>query len=133
MGVEIEKFVVLSKLRISGEIIATNRPTPWRGLRVDFVSNDPKVVYGEEILKAMARGGVLVAEVQPGSAADDAGFKVGQIIVKVEDRPVKNPADFAGAVEGLKGTVTLTTEGERTVLGPVNRPESTEIGRTRSR
>jgi serine protease Do len=112
-GIEIEKTVTLSKLPMSGEIIATNRPATWRGLRVDFVSTNPKVVYGEEILKAMAQGGVLVVEIQPGSAADDAGFKVGQIIVKVEGQPVKNPADFAAAVEGLRGTVTLTTEGER--------------------
>ncbi len=114
-GVEIEKKVVLSKLRMSGEVIATNRPTTWRGLRVDFVSTDPKVVYGEDILRAMAQGGVLVVEVQPDSAAAEAGVKAGQIIVKVEGRPIKTPADFAAAVEGVKGTVSLTTEGDRTV------------------
>jgi serine protease Do len=114
-GVEIEKTVVLSKLRMSGEVIATNRPTNWRGLRVDFLSTIPGVNYGPEILRAMAQGGVLVAEVQPGSAADDAGLKVGQIIVRVEGRPIKTPADFAEAVEGIKGPVKLTTEAERQV------------------
>ena len=114
-GVEIEKTVVLSKLRVLGEVIATNRPTTWRGLRVDFVSTDPKVVYGADILRAMAQGGVLVAEVQPGSAADEAGIKVGQIIVSIEGRPIKTPSDFAKAVEGLRGSVNITTEGERTV------------------
>ena len=114
-GLTIEKTVVLSKLRMSGEVIATNRPMTWRGLRVDFVSTIPGVNYGEEILRAMAQGGVLVSEVQPGSSADDAGIKVGQIIVKVEGQPIKTPADFANVVEGLKGTVHLTTEGDRSV------------------
>ena len=112
---EIEKTVVLSKLRITGEVIATNRPAPWRGLRVDFLSTDPRVAYGPAVLKAMAQGGVLVTEVQPGSAADEAGIKVGQYITRVEGESVKTPGDFAKAVEGLRGSVSLTTEGERAV------------------
>jgi S1-C subfamily serine protease len=63
----------------------------------------------------MAVGGVVVSEVQPGSAAEEAGIKVGQIIINVDGEPVKNPADFAKAVENLKGSVKLTTEGDRTV------------------
>jgi serine protease Do len=114
-GVIIEKTVVLSKLPMKGEVIATNRPIVWRGLRVDFVSTDPRVSYGEDVIRAMAMGGVLVIEVQPGSASADAGIKVGQIIVKIEGQPIKTPADFANAVEGLKGTVSLTTEGNRVV------------------
>ena len=114
-GLEIEKTVVLSKFRVMGEVIATNRPTTWRGLRVDFVSTNPRVIYGPDVLKAMAQGGVLVTEVQPGSAADEAGIKVGQIIVGVDGQPIKTPADFAKAVENLKGTVNLTTEGDRNV------------------
>jgi len=113
-GVTIEKTIMLSKLPIKGEIIATNRPAPWRGLRVDFVSALPGV-NGPEILGAMARGGVLVVEVQPGSAADDAGLKSGQIVVKVEGRPIKTPGEFAAAVQDIKGPVHLTTEGDREV------------------
>jgi hypothetical protein len=40
---------------------------------------------------------------------------VGQIIINVGGEPVKNPTDFAKAVENLKGSVRLTTEGDRTV------------------
>ncbi len=114
-GEEIEKTVVLSKLRITGEVIATNRPAPWRGLRVNFLSTDPRVSYGPAVLKAMAQGGVLVTEVVPGSAADEAGLKVGQCIVKVDGLSVKTPGDFTRAIEGLTGSVRLTTEGEQTV------------------
>ncbi len=114
-GEELEKTVVLSKLRITGEVIATSRPAPWRGLRVDFLSTDPRVSYGPAVLKAMAQGGVLVTEVVPGSAADDAGIKVGQCIIKVDGHPVKTPGDFVNVVKGLTGPVTLATEGEQVV------------------
>ncbi len=110
----IEKTVVLSKLRIAGEVIATSRPLAWRGLRVDFTSTDPRVSYGPDVIKAMSKGGVLITEVQPGSSADEAGLKVGQYIVSVDGMSVKTPAAFADAVEKLKGPVVLTTEGEKT-------------------
>ena len=112
---ELEKTVVLSKLPISGEVIATTRPAPWRGLRVDFPSTNPRVMHGPDLLTAMAMGGVVVVEVQPGSAAEDAGLKVGQIIVRVEGKPIKVPADFSKAIEGLKGSVRLSIDGDRTV------------------
>jgi serine protease Do len=114
-GLTLEKSVVLSKLRVFGEVIATNRPSNWRGLRVDFVSTDPRTTNSQALLKAMAVGGVVVSEVQPGSAAEDSGIKVGQIIIKVDGESVKNPTEFAKAVENLKGSVRLTTEGDRTV------------------
>jgi S1-C subfamily serine protease len=113
-GAILEKTVILSKLRISGEVIATNRPLTWRGLRVDFVSTIPNVNFGDEIIKAMAQGGVIISEVQSGSSVAGVGLKPGQIIVKVDGKSVRTPADFAKAVEGITGTVTITTEGERT-------------------
>ncbi len=112
---EFEKTIILSKFRVFGEVIATNRPAAWRGLRVDFVSTDPRGVRGDDLLAAMARGGVVVAEVQPGSAAEDAGLKVGQVIVNVAGQPVRYPADFTKAVADRRGPVPLTTEGERIV------------------
>ena len=117
-GEVIEKTILLSKLPISGEVIATNRPAPWRGLRVDFVSAAPRPVNGFAVLSAMARGGVLVTEVEPGSAADEAGIKVGQYLINVEGAAVKNPLDFARAVGKLNGPVRITTEGDRTVTIP---------------
>lgn len=113
-GELVEKTVILSKLRVNGEVIATNRPAAWRGLRVDFISSDPRIAWGNDVLAAMAKGGVLITEVQPGSNADEAGLKVGQYIVNVAGTPVKTPAAFAKAVETLTGEVTLTTEGDKT-------------------
>ncbi|WP_435005676.1 trypsin-like peptidase domain-containing protein [Tundrisphaera lichenicola] len=117
-GQALEKTVVLSKLRVYGEVIATNRPMDWRGIRVDFVSTDPRAVNGQDLLEAMAMGGVVIAEVQPGSPGEAAGLKAGQIIVKVGEKAVKNPEDFAKAVTDSKGPVEVTTEGNRVITVP---------------
>ena len=114
-GKEIEKSVVLSKLPIVGEVIATVRPENWRGLRVDFVSTNAGNNQGNDLLEAMARGGVVITEVQPGSPADDAELKPRQIIVAIEDQPVRSPADFAKAVKDRRGPVVVTTEGNQRV------------------
>ena len=37
-GKLIERTLVLAKYPIPGEVIATNRPKPWRGLRVDYAT-----------------------------------------------------------------------------------------------
>ena len=37
-GQTLEKTVLVSKYPVNGRAIATNRPKPWRGLRVDFTS-----------------------------------------------------------------------------------------------
>jgi S1-C subfamily serine protease len=109
----IEKTVILSKLPLSGEVIATNRPPAWRGIRVDFISTDPKLVWGQAVINAMTQGGVLITEVQPGSSADEAGLKVGQYILSVDGESVKTPGAFAKAVEKLSGSVRVTTEGDK--------------------
>ena len=110
-GKEVERTVVLSKLPIVGEVIATVRPDLWRGLRVDFVSTSGRNNLGNNVLEAMARGGVVAAEVQPGSPADDAEIKAGQVITAVGDEPVRSPAEFAKAVADRRGAVTLLVDG----------------------
>ena len=115
-GTESEKTVTLSKLPITGEVIATVRAEGWRGLRVDFVSTNQKNNRGNALLDAMARGGVLVTDVQPGSAADDAEIKSGQVITAVEGQPIRTPAEFAKAVEDRSGPVSILIEGDQTLI-----------------
>jgi S1-C subfamily serine protease len=110
----IERVVELAKFRVEGEVIATNRPAPWRGLRVDYTSTLPHTTFGDGMLSAMARGGVVVAEVDPDSPAAGAGLKRGQVIRSVEGKHLKSPRDFARIVIGLAGPVTVETD-----LGPV--------------
>lgn len=127
-GEILEKTVVLGKFNVRGEVIATSRPSLWRGLRVDYPNVAPNFQDGrfqaQDVFQAMARGGVVVIEVIPGSPADVAGLRPGQVVLTVGDRPVKSPPDFDRAVEGRPGPVELTTDGPQriTVDAPANRP-----------
>ncbi len=71
----IERTVRLAKLKIRTPVIATNRPAPWRGVRVDFTSVLANAVAGPDMDKAMTQEGVLVTEVETGSEADKAGLR----------------------------------------------------------
>ncbi len=116
----LEKVVVLSKFPVLGEVIATNRPTAWRGLRVDFLSALPET-FQREVLDAMALGGVGVVGVRPNSPADAAGLKVGLIVKAVNGKEVRTPSDFAEAVAQTSGSVkidTLDRFAEARVLAP---------------
>jgi S1-C subfamily serine protease len=109
----IERTVVLAKFPVEGEVIATNRPRAWRGLRVDYMTMLPSRAFGPQFLETPAPG-VVVTEVEAGSAAASAGLKKGQLIRRVGGRPVRTPRDFARAVADLDGPATLETD-----LGPV--------------
>jgi putative serine protease PepD len=54
--------------------------------------------------------GALVGEVEPGSAADEAGVTSGDIIVALGDNPVQSSGDLLGALRDYQpgDTVDLT-------------------------
>jgi len=115
----VEKTVRLAKLRVKTPSIATNRPAPWRGIRVDYTSTLANTPFGPDMHEAMAREGVVVAEIVTGSEAEAAGLKAGQVITRVENKPVRNPREFAESVVSLKGPVRLDTDaGPITVKAP---------------
>ena len=105
-----ELSVFVSKYPVNGQVIATNRPKPWRGLRVDYSS----VIrngggFDFNLMNAMAQGGVAVVEAETGSQAEVSGLRKEQIITHVDGQPVPTPAAFAKAVAGKEGKdVTLT-------------------------
>jgi S1-C subfamily serine protease len=102
--------VILAKYPVEGEMIATNRPPDWRGLRVDHLSilTATRVMI-PNILQDLP-GGVVVSEVLDDSPAARAGLKKFQVIRQVEKTPVASPGQFAKAVAELKGPVTLYTD-----------------------
>jgi S1-C subfamily serine protease len=114
---ELTKSVVLAKYPVDSETIATNRPPPWRGLRVDYLSIFSAQRQAVELFQP-SLSGVVVTEVIEDSPAARAGLRKSQVIREVEKTPVANPSQFARAVDGLKGPVVLQTD-----LGPVTLPE----------
>src|SRR5271165_4862666 len=116
-GKEIIKTVNLAKYPVDGDMIATNRPPAWRGLRVDYLSTWSARAAAQPFAEPLPRG-VVVSEVLDESAAARSGLKKLQVILQVEKTPVANPSQFARAVAGLKGPVTLMTD-----QGPVKLTE----------
>jgi serine protease Do len=63
--------------------------------------------------------GVVITEVTPGSAADEAGLRAGDLISQINRRPVKNLADYnremAGGEKG-KSVLLLVKRGQESVF-----------------
>jgi S1-C subfamily serine protease len=108
-GEVIERKVALAKSPVDGEVIVTNRPERWRGLRVDYTSVLTYRTFGPSFLDANVPG-VVVVEVEEGSPAAAAGLKKGQVIRRVQDKVVTAPRAFRAAVAKLDGAVTLDTD-----------------------
>jgi serine protease Do len=108
----ITRSITLAKFPVDGEVIATNRPKPWRGLRVDYSTTVHMRTFGPNF--DSPDPGVVVIEVEDGSPAAAAGLKKGQLIKKVGGKSTRSPRSFAQAVDGLDGPVELETD-----LGPV--------------
>ena len=83
---EMLKPVVLAKYPVDGEMIATNRPPAWRGLRVDHLSTVTARMSGPAFPESPP-GGVVVTEVLEDSPAAQAGLKKFQVIRQVEKTP----------------------------------------------
>jgi serine protease Do len=116
---DLERTIVLSKLKVQGEVIATSPPPPWRGIRVDYLStlpdNGPTLRPGQD---PIVRYGVTISEIIPGSPADIAGLRAGLVIRTVRGKRVRSPAEFADAVADVSGPVDLATETEPKVTIP---------------
>jgi Do/DeqQ family serine protease len=73
-------------------------------------------------LGIQASSGVLVAEVQPGGRAADAGLRPGDVITEVDRRPVNNPDALRAALkDGTKPALLLVQRGQATVYMTLDR------------
>jgi S1-C subfamily serine protease len=115
------RTVVLAKYPTKGEVIATNRPRPWRGVRVDYTAPSEAAAFGADILDT-STAGVLVTDVEESSPAAIAGLKKGVVILRVVDRPVQSPREFAEAVAGQEGPVVLETDIGPKAVGTMDAP-----------
>jgi len=65
------------------------------------------------------RDGLVITEVKPGSAADEAGLQPGDLITQINRRPVKNLADYKremAASEKGKSVLFLVRRGDNSVF-----------------
>lgn len=88
----------------------------WRGLRVEDVC-----AHGDVASVASRRlsGAVVVVEVVPNSAAAKAGFRVGEIIERIDGQPVAGASEFVEFASRDAGTSSVMLRGgERRIVRP---------------
>lgn len=82
----------------------TQEQEKWKGLEVDgLISKDAKRFRIEE------KAGVVVVDVEPNSAADEAGISPGDVILEINKQSVKDVSDYKKITQGLKGGVLVRT------------------------
>jgi serine protease Do len=83
------------------------QPTVWLGVTVRSLTSDERA-------QAKVSGGVIVKDVESGSAADDAGIETGDIILEVGRIRINGMEDYSRTMRQFKGS-------SRAVLFRINR------------
>ncbi|MCW8088490.1 Do family serine endopeptidase, partial [Sabulicella glaciei] len=97
---------VIEDLRDDGKV-----ERGWLGVSLQPLDRELAQALGVE------EGGALLAAVEPGSPADRAGLKAGDVVTRAGDRPVRSPRDLSGAVAaarpGANLALTINRDGQR--------------------
>lgn len=86
---------------ISGE---PGHSQTWRGLQVEDLTSDSAGALRRDV-----QSGVLVVDVQPGSAADEAGIVTRDVITEINKQPVKSVLDYKKITGASKGDCLIKT------------------------
>jgi len=78
--------------------------TGFRGMEVDDITP-----YLKKRFRIREKEGVVITNIESGSAADKAGLNLGDLILKIGDKRVRNKEDFEKAILGIKGSSLLKT------------------------
>ena len=78
------------------------------GIRVEQMTDQLRDFFG-----VRGGNGVLVASIEPGSVAEKAGLKPGDVITVVNGRDIRTPADFSREMRAQRGSVTFKIVRDR--------------------
>lgn len=107
---ELERLGELPGLRGHGLFMRHGRPK----LGVQLVDATPEL---REHMGGSSDSGVLVSKVLPGTAADRAGVRVGDLIVAVDDQEIEGVGDLVEALEEKSGeTITIRVIRDRRTM-----------------
>lgn len=112
-GKQISLPITVGEMKDS-EVVASVGQESEMGLTVQPITPDIAQSLGLERAE-----GLVVASVKPGSAADEAGLRSGDVITQVNRRPVKNLADYNREIlrnEKSKSVLFLVRRGESSVF-----------------
>jgi S1-C subfamily serine protease len=86
------------------------------GFEVEDLTPELMQRFGVEASK-----GVVVTAVRSVSPAEDAGLRVGDVILEAEFDPVKNAAELRERLGGVESAVLLVSRGDSTVFTTIRR------------
>ena len=78
-------------------------PRSFMSLRSSAIGLDAESLEGQLAQYFGVKEGALVRSVTKGSPADKAGIRAGDVIMKIEDARVSNPADISGHLRSMRG------------------------------
>jgi S1-C subfamily serine protease len=96
------RSVKLAKYGVAGTPIASNRPRPRAGLRVDYTS-----VMAQNLGRGIPLG-VLVRDVESNSPAERARLQPDTVITRVNGQTVLTPAEFYERMDRSRGPIRLS-------------------------
>ena len=97
-GKVMDRSLKVGEMDEKGETAKASSSHQSLGITVQNLT--PEIARGLGLKKP---GGVVVAQVESGSPADEAGIQTGDVIREVNRKPVKNADDFLQKIEKTKG------------------------------
>jgi serine protease Do len=110
---ELNLTVTVGELK-DEEVVASAPEKGELGLTVQRLT--PQIA---ESLGLEKSDGVVVTAVEPGSAADEAGIRRGDVLLEVDRKPIRSVEEFKKSVAGIKkgkGVLFLVRRGENTLF-----------------
>jgi serine protease Do len=110
---ELQLPVTVGELK-DEEVVASAPEKGELGMTVQKLT--PQIAESLGLEKA---DGVVVSAVEPGSAADEAGIRRGDVIVEIDRKPIRSVDEYKKAVTGTrkgKGILLLVRRGESTLF-----------------
>lgn len=116
IGKKIKVVVIREKKELTLEVQIGERPQNleeegvlavsgnWRGLEVQDITPENSRRFRLEEKK-----GVVVVNVESGSAADEANLNPGDVILEINKQPIKNTSDYEKITKGLKADALIRT------------------------
>jgi len=83
----------------------------WRGISVEEINPEMAKRSGLDETK-----GIVITNVEPGSAAEDSGLEPGEVILEINKKPIKNLSDYNSAVKAARGDCLIKTNRAYLVL-----------------
>jgi serine protease Do len=110
---EVDLTVAVGELK-EEEVVAAVPEKGELGMTVQRLT--PQIAESLGLEKA---DGVVVTAVEPGSAADEAGIRRGDVIMEVDRKPIRNLDEYRKSIAGVrkgKGVLFLVRRGESTLF-----------------